>query len=460
MIQSFINMISICYIILCTFIYNADGSNIYCINALQCTQDINSAAADFIYGHGYKSVFQSPSATSHYRGCGGGFSCAQTPYINSKDLICGGTYSCSNTQSIQVTQQISATGSNALMNANISFSGFEVHLICDGDKSCAHSTISCPSDSSCILYARGALSLFEATVNVTNASFSAYFYGYYAGYTSSIYCTMGSICNIYCGHNGCDELSVICDLSSLCSFDNQPNHNPIVIDEILLWNSNATVTSNDEKCSLSAIDPFDNYREHYQFPEYIVVASGPICCRAYQSCYNASILYNNTSLTDNSSVVCNGESSCQYLNIISNGNLSVECSAAYSCIYGIMNGMNTNDNIGRVYCFGYYSCGSVIITKITNIYCTGYMSCANGIITSLGTNIIVSFTGYWSGYGTVVTCNENDYCVILCNAEKACLNMQLNCNGTCVVECNENTDCPIGWTSNPTISQSNYPSNY
>eukprot|EP01084_Bolivina_argentea_P166362 288828_1 len=52
-------------------------------------------------------------------------------------------------------------------------------------------------------------------------------------------------------------------------------------------------------------------------------------------------------------------------------------------------------------------------------------------------------------YGKII-CNVNDYCTIICRGYESCFNLSLVCTGTCHVECNEDTNCPIEWSQNPT----------
>eukprot|EP01084_Bolivina_argentea_P142804 250841_1 len=470
-----IAMHAICcvWIILCTFISNTDSSEIECNNAFQCTGDIGSSGVnqgwDEVYGFGYKSLFQSPSSGAWYRYCLGGFSCAETPYIETTFMNCHGTSSCTNVENIHLTHYLYAYGSSTLTNSTFSFFGTVTD--CYGDTSCAHSTFSRSSSLASYQEAYGAFSFYKTTLNISGSGYyNAYYRGYYAGYESTMYCGNGATCRIYCAHNGCGGLSVICDRTAFCMVYSEttssllPNMNiylqylngtivhknveyNVNNTEILFWNPTVIVTNNDEECSSTAANTFDNYQEHYKGADLIYTEDvGPICCRAESSCQETSISYN--SLT--ASVVCNGVDSCLNLHVISTGDLMVECSASSACYSANING---NGGIGGiVYCFGYDSCDFATISKISNIFCTGYVSCDSAIISSSGTNMTLSLISYQSGQNALVTCNKNDYCSILCYGFEACLNLKLYCYGTCVIECNEDTSCPIEFTADPSQS--------
>ncbi len=217
------NQTTISLFFLSAFIGYAYGwfDDISCRNESQCTEDIGSERTDRVYGYGYKSLFQSPSAITHDRYCYGALSCKETPYIDTYYLGCYGTSSCSNSGYMRPIYAYGmygdAYGANSLINTNISING---SVYCSGDKSCAHSTISSDNE----LSAKGALSLFATTINIINGTFDAFFYGYYAGYQATINCKAGSVCNIHCYYKGCGGLSLICDDNAQCNIINDGNY--------------------------------------------------------------------------------------------------------------------------------------------------------------------------------------------------------------------------------------------
>eukprot|EP01083_Nonionella_stella_P268064 905922_1 len=436
-----------CLLTLFLLLRNIYSDSIHCEDSLECT-NMDFTINDTIYGWGYKSLFQSPSSSSDVRRCYGALSCAKTPYIHTNELWCHGTSSCSNTGFIEATDVLYGYGSNSVSNTNVTCGAY---IRCDGDKSCANSTIS--SYVSCSMRAYGALSLFGTTVNVISGIFNIFLYGYFAGYESTIYCGNGAVCNVTCAHNGCGGLSLQCHTNSTCNIINQnasallPNNiieNP---EELVLWNSMTTITTNEGECSSQTSDKtFDIRREHYNKPELVYTSNiGPICCRAGEACGMTSISYNCNSIA--ASIVCSALYSCKHSHVISNDDLNIECSAMRACSNSYIYGN------GDINCFGYASRQYANITMMSHIYCTGGFACSQSTISSAESNITLLFNGYQSGYEALVICNENDHCHISCNAYEACLKLTLVCNGTCSVDCDEGTSCPLGWTSLPTITK-------
>eukprot|EP01084_Bolivina_argentea_P022758 42324_1 len=442
-----------------TFICVVYGASFFCDTELQCTHDIGSSSNDKVFGRGYKSLFQSQSPYADDRYCSAALSCLQTPYIIvSNQLVCYAAFSCSNISSIETfdrTSNIWSHGADALTNTSISCSAT---CDCYGVKSCAHSTISVVSKS-CALGAHGALSLYGSIIYVINGSLTAELYAYYAGYQAFVYCKNESICDIECSDNGCDGLSLICDINSRCSITPttdsvsvwSPNTN-IILDTLdaLAWNATTITKINEEKCAVQLIDKvFDDYPSD-QTQLIYTTNVGPICCRAQEACQGTSIIYNATS----SVVVCSGWRSCYRSSLISNSNsFSVECSAGQACTESsiITNG-------GSVYCSSSWSCYQAIITKMSFIYCSAYMSCSHATIISSGTDISVFFIGYQSGHFASVTCNQNDHCTIFCSSYEACgVRMNLTCHGTCFVKCSKNAICPDGWTVSPSSKPTSNP---
>eukprot|EP01084_Bolivina_argentea_P295504 508772_1 len=435
-------------------IYNIYCADIYCDNKTACIGSINNTPNDIIYARGYKSLYSLSTTNSLAQFCGGALSCTQSSLNATFDIYCDGVFSCANSSLIRGSNFIQGRASNALTYSNIIY---DDNMACYGDKSCSYSTITTNSHSVHTLHAVGTLSLFQTTINVISGVLNSYFVGYYAGYNSTLYCQDGTICNIYCYHNGCGGLLFKCNSGATCNITNYTlavlpttNSSNQHFDDIEFVDSSTISTTNVGLCSAQTSDKtFDNYKQFSKETFDFSIGDGPICCIAEQACSESTIHYNSTE----ASVVCSGYDSCRNINIISNSNVSVECSGTTSCQLGIIHA-----NGGELHCFGASSCESATITKMHNVYCTGSASCKQAVIKSSGNNLTVSLSGYESGDNTSILCDETDYCKIRCQSFKSCKYMTLTCNGQCQVYCDENTYCPnvlsMSPTSNPTVSPS------
>eukprot|EP01084_Bolivina_argentea_P288755 495663_1 len=441
-------------------VLNVESTNYYCVNETDCN-GLTFNSNDTVNAYGYKTLYAAPAQQSQTlsRYCDGAMSCAQTMSINTSNMYCFGYGSCSNIQSVEV-HNIYVWGSNAMMHSNLTLLSSAM-LQCYGYQSCAHSSINhndLVSHSSVLGYA--ALSLYNSSINVLQGSITIELIGYYAGYNAFIHCRDGTTCNIYCNHNGCGGLELICDNSAICIISKSSNSallpNTIISAQEILFLNSTTTEYNVQQCSTQTTNKtFDIFNAHYQGPDLIYSTDeGPICCRGMYSCRETVINYNDAITA---SVICSGHQSCYSTPIQSNSDIKIGCYGYYSCQSSTILGPVNNG--GTLYCYGRLSCWDTIIIAISTIICNGISSCRSTNITS-NSNMIIYLNGYLSGWNTSIECNAGDTCNILCNGFQSCLNTTLICNelAQCVVDCNENALCPIGYTYNPTTGPTFTPS--
>eukprot|EP01084_Bolivina_argentea_P274170 467249_1 len=423
----------------------------HCDTETDCSSSIFTSA-DNAWARGYKSLYQSQQTITDHRLCYAALSCKQTINIDTNDISCHGYDSCSNVDSISSTNIIHGWAHSALVYSNMTISN-AAGLACYGDQTCSHSTISQFVGNS-TLSATGALSLFNATMNVLNGVVNANFRGYYSGYQAIINCYDGTECNIYCYHNGCGGLLLNCYGTAICNVNNKtyfallPNKTPT--NDILFLNSSEITRLSEEQCSLQTDDKtFDVFQEHYQGADIMYVSDvGPICCRAVESCSTTKISYDDPA----ASIICSAIFSCQYSIISSTNDINIECSGAHSCDTAVIKISSLAAGVGTIHCYGIYGCRLAKINKISTILCTGHASCYLSNITSNGSDISVYLNGRGAGYQATIICNEGDMCNIFCNTYNSCRQLQLYCYGQCVVDCSQDIHCPNITSSNPTLS--------
>eukprot|EP01084_Bolivina_argentea_P276933 472637_1 len=213
-------------VVFVTFFALLLGQSHFCNNAYECvgTQWTFSSSQD-IYGSGYKSLSGINTSVNggDYVRCYGAFSCSQMLFLLiDNHIYCHGSHSCADIagSSYIKAQYIYCYGANACQHSNIT-SNSEVH--CDGDQSCIHSNITSP-----IVRAYGAYSLYGSIIYISN---KVYLLGYQTAFGSTIKCTLGNTCNIYCYGNGC-QMALICPKTSNCNIILNNNDPTITIPPI------------------------------------------------------------------------------------------------------------------------------------------------------------------------------------------------------------------------------------
>ena len=140
--------------------------------------------------------------------CEGGTSCSDST-TNANHTNCDGTGACSNT-TLKINNQ----------------------LWCNGDKSCASSTI-LPNPSTTItttttIQGSGAYSLNDAKISTTGDGDSVMveFLGFFAGYGATIDCLDGDSCTVKCYGTACINVNLTCFDGSNCTVicDNSESH--------------------------------------------------------------------------------------------------------------------------------------------------------------------------------------------------------------------------------------------
>eukprot|EP01084_Bolivina_argentea_P319773 554670_1 len=463
----------------CTLIHISYSISYYCHSAfdtaLNCTTP--TTTSDNLYARGYKSLFQASLAISitNNRYCSGAYACAETQEMNSFYTICEGAFSCAKTASISATYYVQGYGAHSLTNTHITFGTF---LTCYGDQACSHSTIT-SSNNSVIIYAYGSLSLFNAIINynITDGKIDLHIKGYYAAYEAIINCNNGATCNIICWYNACVGLVLNCETNacpiSYNGFNSAayPPNTTFILDTNQFYNSTHIINSNEKACNSQQTNynkTFDNFDEINSGNIVYNTNDGPICCRGLYSCKLAKLLYNSVHAIM-PSIVCSGSYSCAEMEVMltldSNKTiLIVECSGFQSCNkISILSG-----TVEYLYCYGSAACKEAHIRGIENIYCIGYQGCQMANISSFGRDLTLILTGDSAGERATIRCNTGDNCYILCKGLDSCKEMELICDGTCFLECNLDTQCPVSWsgtpttnpTSNPTQLPTFYPTKY
>ena len=411
----------------------------FCEPAWSCEKATLEAGE--VFCRGYKSCFNCESITATSSGitCGAGYSCKESGYIFADNFIyCLGTASCANTNYVEVNDsQISCDGSSSCQHSSLIAISNDIN--CWGEYSCYGSNLTAARNIHFWGSYSGVNSLITSTL--TDTEFCINFYGYFAGYNTTIICNDGYECEINCFGNGCVNSFIACHDNSTCeingpnsdvncSFDksnynyNYNNRNlecPIIFDindylngidwkskyynynntniiEIEYPNNDWSLTSianlqtNNESCST-------NTNNNY-------------FCADFAACAN-SIISTNQNGTESSVICCIGDDSCRWSSIRTN----------------IDNQMGVKH---QIFCTSYYSCNDAIIsyssnsnnsyTKIagTEIYCQAYRSCSKLELND-GSSISVDYL-QCSGDSACVDGNIFNVDVIICSGCYACSN--------------------------------------
>eukprot|EP01084_Bolivina_argentea_P066192 120660_1 len=433
---------------------------IYCDNAYQCVGTAwEPYAGDSLYSRGYKSLY-GPSTSMTLAGtsssilCYGAYSCAEMSFISTGgEIDCYGSHSCANIDKSSISyidaRSISCYGSNSCQNTNIRTGYREVEYIgCFGDKSCSSANISARN-----IYAHGSQSLYGSTIDSNDFNgyvLTVYLDGYQSGFGATIICRSGDTCNIYCYFNGCQMLFVFCEDDMDCNVILNTNDPTITIPPIKNqshYNEDAfgmifaheykTETLCNENSSTTFV--YDNYRQkRSETINMNVHNGGPVCCRGDLSCSASTLATAPIQFTETPQImVCSGSNSCTGRHITTTG--PTFCEGAESC--------HSTNIVGSdyVYCLGWNACYSSTITQSKYIYCSSYQSCYNGQIESNGNDLNIHLLGHQSGRGLDIYCTSGDECVIKCGAFESCQSDTiLYCNNNCMVDCNDDTGCPVG----------------
>eukprot|EP01084_Bolivina_argentea_P207368 353811_1 len=443
------------FFIVTAIVINKTYCYVHCFVAKECMQQVINDTG-LISIQGYKAAFTAKSITSiaNTIRCSGAFSCynASSIYAHNGDIQCDGSHSCSYVSTISVN--IDNTYAKIYCSASTSCHNTHFNAVpgvdCLGDQSCSNSLF----DNTSKIYGYGGYSLNNATINSVHG-LQVYFYGYHAGFGATLHCKLGHECNIFCGANGCSMLFVQCDGNCIIT----PNHiSPNTADPIknmlffnlsaltTYYDSSAITTSNDELCDTVPTWTLDNRAEREDGANIEVINGDPICCRGTQSCNRISIIQSNS--VTQYPIICSGKSACSHVNHIINKD-EIICGGSFGCSYA-------NISSNSIYCLG-RSCTSSNIYVTQNLFCSARFSCQYSSIRSNG-SINIYFIGYQSAEGTSIYCNVGDLCSVFCLGTLSCVSVStMECLGNCIVQCNIDTGCPPGYTTNPSISPSTNP---
>ena len=157
--------------------------------------------------------------------------------------------------------------------------------------------------------------------------------------------------------------------------------------------------------------------------------------------------YRSELLHSASTIVSQGSLSMSKCDFIANSG-TILCQASFDCGENpLMNSLNN----GTIYCNGDSSCMNSKIDSTNTIYGNGAFSLqnsqisTNNIVLTDNNEMNVYFYGYYSGYGTNITCLDGYKCNIYCGDYSCIDNMILNCldnnDNNCNIYClNGNND--------------------
>ena len=422
--------------------------NLNCNTAFECFGQTLASYND-IYAYGYKSISNSTVSKFDQIFCNGAYGCYESQQLGATSLLFAfGGNSADSMKGIN-GKFIACYGSNSCHNSQIEANVF---VQCRGDQSCAQSNINLTAPLLTPLNGNGAYSLYNSTI-ISNGNISVDLSGYYAGYGASLYCQQDDQCIINCFGNGCTQFYIVCDGVCTINLNSDDTIPPIndtaMIDDSetpFLYDSQITTTNSNDQCDSSNLAFDDNEENRGQDTN---TTTDIVCCRSYLACAEGRIFNFGTHPT-----VCSGSQSC-YQDEIIYSNQDIICSGLQSCR---STNVITSAN-GDIYCLGSESCQDVDDIQVNDehLYCGGDRSCQSSNIRSNGHSAIY-FLGDESGQNANVTCEEGDECLIVCGGHDSCnAETTLNCIGQCIIDCNEDTGCPLVFSANPSISPSSQP---
>ena len=414
-----------------------------CFDAYSCAfSSISDNSSNSIECDGFYSCYSASLIQSTYSGnigCVGSYSCfnassiEHTNTFNAGSIECGGLYSCAFVNNIyNMYGTISCDGELSCTNSNISIMSNNF-LWCNGDRSCANTLIK--SDEESVHFFYGHLSAYNSILYGNGHLVTYYFYGTMSGYNTSIICDIGSTCVIVCYSNACSNIKLL-----TCSDSNNNNNNNCTLDidcsngekSIICPNGysiNININNNKYNFSLpslintrmsdmnNSIYPCTdtqsincaNYEECSN-NGVILNKNGSICCTAAESCDNST---NITSLLGNirldgwfSSQVRSYYNNYYYIASISGG--SVYLSGGYATGNDDTNGI-IEAKQGNIYATASDAAWKKVFLNSNNLYCNGYYSCFTAIISNINNNIY-SYGYAATNFAVINNVNGSIYC--------------------------------------------------
>ena len=387
---------------------------------------------------GFDSCSNAPSiiATSSFV-ADGAFSAYNCTNVESSSTssTCGGESSCRNIKNLQTRQTVYCYGSQSCFNTTITRTSSStpytvIHL--DGYKSAAYSTFNIYQKTN--IYAKGALSLYNANINFYNSS-TLWAYQDFSLNGASIYCASGQTCRIWCFGYGCANISSANGngtYDSICDYNY--GSNKFCNDSIYSYNCANDRSTIDLPSALteSLIDPNDIE----SFDRYSLYKNGEgssfvgIHCSDNEECKDLLLNYTNQA------ILCTSHEGCLNTNILITINgtyiskynasaaIGIYCGGWYSCWTSnndkfIINVINDDYNYyydeNTTYsfdidCDGGFACADLQLEFADNLLCGGYYSCGQAKILLTKKSIFGLST--WGLYLTNISnTSGNIYCV-------------------------------------------------
>lgn len=427
---------------------NSESTSIKdCSEPLSCTFDIN---VTFLEGQslnisGYKaassvdgSITVQPSVSGCII-CDGDSACASTSHItwiqdHLATLQCGGASACSNIPQITTSSQKESTCLGAFScgaSTLIDIDAKQSYLACSGDASCAYSDIS----GYVSVFGTGAFSLQNASIRsgVNQTSMEVYFNGAHAGSGTTVFCSEGTVCSIYCRGTGCIGASFMCDSvgGTNCIFDKDESYIAEQFEydtrELLI---EANLLCDDAKLQNLTFDvAADSSTTLGLWITVDASNDAAICCRGQRACQNAYIEVADATSDEHAVLVTAAQGAYSAQHIKNQG--PVLCAGRHSCEEAHIFTKST------VYCLGEHSCLNTRIHGAQSIVCGGGLSCMSVRVYSNGSDVNVHALGAFGAYNMGLWCDKGDACFIHCGGYKACQIMSMVCEraADCSFEC-------------------------
>ena len=415
-----------------------------CNDAFSCTS-IENEINETLHCSGYKSCFNNELiGTSYFMRCGGSYSCNKNGIIRmskfreGSEIICQGDRSCANT-TIYSTQNVNCRGFKSCSNTNIignHNNTNNVDLWCQSSHACSNSNIS----GITTIYPKGSYTLLNSFVsskntfgNSTNIAFGG---GYLMGYNVTFKCEIGHTCSIDCRGNSCLGTYFDCNNSlSTCIVDcNETEYR--YCPKGSYYNSNNSAYNNNNLIALRNDSDFFEYL----YDDIDSIYSDDDCynqlcdaydnsesslenvyiCDDYQQCNGTDMTVHNR---NNSLICCRGRSSCPMLENImtfkNNDNVNVICSGLSGCENARLQ-IEINDSYSGSNNKNNNNNNNVII-------CSGGYSCyTTTFLSSISMynsrHVKIYCIGGWSCWNGVMS----DIDALYCGSFESCKNVMIN----------------------------------
>ena len=327
---------------------------------------------------------------------------------------------------------------------------------CRGLSSCAQiENISNPQAEA---HFEGTFDLFNSTVYSNGiGETDMHFWGYYSGYNATVICNNNDVCNIECANYGCYNLNIICQNGSTCNINNydasgigfdsivkdiNDNIYPIIpyyekyyvnkefVNNVLFYNQL------DNVCEIQCTAEGDCTNVNLNSTN-----TGNICCYGYNACNNSNIVFINNTDGDytytyvdymDMNILCNGQDSCNFSSITTNGNIHVAGGWAFQN-GNINNGEVENMTFNLLTCESQETCSSTTIKNGKIMICSGQQSCSASTIENVD---IIYALGYFSLRSSTIVIGTNQTQIdvyLLASIQQAYIDCRDNPNANVII---------------------------